>query len=521
MSLRCNLFLLWMLVFVSSFPINKRWSQISHALYPHAFPPVGCSLKGREDTISCSQASSPVLLDASSIISSSNYPWTLEALLSTASLMRESEEIAIIVLVESDSDVLFFQGPLASRVGLWFANATAIQQIPKNSDNQFRYVSSGTSLQSLSPDAFLSDIESLGPRTQLNFPNEPSKTIKSLLDAQAEIQTLRDILNPTKRRSSSSNVRKGVSRQKRMQTAKWGSTRSAKSARPNQPYNITQEASILRQKLIECDSCQVDNVKDGLMQVISTLNSQAIEGNTDFEYRNVDGQRLSDQVLTIPRRSNISTSLRMVVISDTHGFEKQFYKFGNNSESKSFVRMPDADMLIHCGDFDGGADSLNAFLAAQTHIPHHFVVRGNHDPKQYSIPKGHFITKPQTFTLNDGTKLEARPFSRSQNPQPVLPIDCDILMTHEPPFEICDRTYRTEHVGSMTLRHAVESSLNPPALWLCGHIHEGRGAVWHSFGSEISTLVVNAANANSGKAKRITTGPVVIELVPKIQKKDK
>lgn len=120
--------------------------------------------------------------------------------------------------------------------------------------------------------------------------------------------------------------------------------------------------------------------------------------------------------------------------------------------------------------------------------------------------------------LPDGTHLEARPFLRSRGPQATLPA-CNIFATHEPPFGLCDQTYRQERVGSLPLRHAVEQSTVPPALWLCGHIHEGRGAVWHDFSTSstdaTTTTVVNAANANSGKARRVTTGPVVIELVPK------
>jgi Icc-related predicted phosphoesterase len=501
--------ILFVLIFASPFQINTQCSRIRHTIRPHS------SLENCDEKTTKLQFS-PVLLDVSSIISSSNYPWTLEALLSSAPLMRGSEEIILIFVVEHDSNVLYSQGPFGRGVGLWFTNSTTdIEQILKTPNIQLRYVSWDTSPLSISPALFLSNVESLGPRTQFTFPCEPSKKIKTLLDVQAEIQALRDILNPTKRRSPSKNARKGVSRHKRMQTAKRRSTWNTKSSTSHLLYNFTQEASILRQKLNACDSCRIEYITGGLLQVISTLHSQV---SNHLESRNIDGPSLSDNVLIIPRRrSNISTSLRMVVISDTHGFEKQFHKYANNSERKDYLRMPDADILIHCGDFYEGTQSLNTFLAAQAHIPQHFVVRGNHDPQQYTFTKAHFITKSQTIVLEDGTKLEVRPFSRSQNPQPLLPIDCDILITHEPPFGICDRTYRAEHVGSMTLRHAVESSLHPPSLWLCGHIHEGRGAVWHSFGSGGSTCVVNAANANSGKAKRVIAGPVVIELVPKIQ----
>ena len=78
-------------------------------------------------------------------------------------------------------------------------------------------------------------------------------------------------------------------------------------------------------------------------------------------------------------------------------------------------------------------------------------------------------------------------------------------------------SYRSQRAGSMPLRHAVESSPNQPALWLCGHIHEGRGAVWYPFRKDDNepTVGVNAANANTGRARRLVTGPVLIDLVAK------
>ena len=84
-----------------------------------------------------------------------------------------------------------------------------------------------------------------------------------------------------------------------------------------------------------------------------------------------------------------------------------------------------------------------------------------------------------------------------------------------------------------------------PRLWLCGHIHEGRGAVRHRFeppgalaprahelaheGGEGgggaagegaagaaepgATVVVNAASANSGMARQLLHGAIVVTLM--------
>jgi hypothetical protein len=56
--------------------------------------------------------------------------------------------------------------------------------------------------------------------------------------------------------------------------------------------------------------------------------------------------------------------------------------------------------------------------------------------------------------------------------------------------------------------------LGPPSLWLVGHIHEGRGVARRQFGrhKDNETLVINAANANPGRATHLTHGPVVVRL---------
>merc|ERR1712226_1518062 len=89
--------------------------------------------------------------------------------------------------------------------------------------------------------------------------------------------------------------------------------------------------------------------------------------------------------------------LRLVVISDTHGFEE------------SMSPLPEGDVLIHLGDFamDGTqkSESLIRFddwLARQSH-PIKLVVRGNHDPTTwYPMASGAtFINKPSTLTVGD------------------------------------------------------------------------------------------------------------------------
>ena len=54
---------------------------------------------------------------------------------------------------------------------------------------------------------------------------------------------------------------------------------------------------------------------------------------------------------------------------------------------------------------------------------------------------------------------------------------------------------------------------------MCGHIHESRGILSHQFQPDganedecEATIVINASNANSGRANRIVSGAVVVEV---------
>ena len=56
-----------------------------------------------------------------------------------------------------------------------------------------------------------------------------------------------------------------------------------------------------------------------------------------------------------------------------------------------------------------------------------------------------------------------------------IPEDIDVLITHTPPYGICDKTKSDEHAGCNKLRATVERK--KPRLHVFGHIHEGRNLV--------------------------------------------
>jgi len=235
--------------------------------------------------------------------------------------------------------------------------------------------------------------------------------------------------------------------------------------------------------------------------------------------------------------------LRAVVISDTHGFEAALAKMPNPEapvpedgivEENSHWLLPDADVLIHCGDFAANGSrmrqresirKLDSFLAHQKHIKHKIVVRGNHDPDTpgrvlFKKSKALYATSPLGLKV-DGIKFALQPFSRRAHttiPQTLQNLaNADVLISHEPPKGVLDLTYSGMRVGSQVLRHAVEMSKTKPRCWLCGHIHEGRGASREIFAPNgqkccDTTLVINAANANVGKAHRLVSGAVLLDI---------
>lgn len=56
----------------------------------------------------------------------------------------------------------------------------------------------------------------------------------------------------------------------------------------------------------------------------------------------------------------------------------------------------------------------------------------------------------------------------------LIPNDTDILITHNPPYGILDKTSRGECVGSKNLQMQLYTRLRPK-LFICGHIHEAYG----------------------------------------------
>jgi len=174
----------------------------------------------------------------------------------------------------------------------------------------------------------------------------------------------------------------------------------------------------------------------------------------------------------------------LVLMSDTHSFQQGMH-------------VPEGDILIHAGDMTefGRLDEVidfNQWLSKLPH-PHKIVIAGNHDlcfeydsdqaksmitnanylqDQELEVMGINFFGSPWTPTFFDWAFM-ADPGPNIASIWAKIPENIDVLITHGPPFGICDLTEAGSHAGCKDLLDAV--SLVKPKYHIFGHIHEGRG----------------------------------------------
>lgn len=92
----------------------------------------------------------------------------------------------------------------------------------------------------------------------------------------------------------------------------------------------------------------------------------------------------------------------------------------------------------------------------------------------------------------------------------VAGCDRHVVLSHPPPRDAVDRTSSGKHVGSTAVRAWVES--RSPALVVCGHVHESRGAARIG-----ETVVVNCGPAFRGSYAVIELDGAVVADVRRIE----
>lgn len=183
--------------------------------------------------------------------------------------------------------------------------------------------------------------------------------------------------------------------------------------------------------------------------------------------------------------------MRICFISDTHRHHRQ-------------VSIPDADVLIHCGDMSniGELDVMKDFSDWMHDLPisHKICIAGNHEVGlQNGVYRDHilFMLKEASVTylqnsevVIDGVKFYGSPFTPVFNNWDFqknrgkelkenwqnIPDDTNVLITHGPPYKTLDLVdnalSRDPHQGCEELRKRIKSLKNLKAHGF-GHIHLG------------------------------------------------
>ena len=158
--------------------------------------------------------------------------------------------------------------------------------------------------------------------------------------------------------------------------------------------------------------------------------------------------------------------LRILHLSDTHGLH---YKLRD---------LPAADVIIHSGDIsnNGTEEEIFDFLNWFIKLPylHKIFVTGNHDLCLWDaegiedLPESiHFLQDSEVEI--DGFKFFGLAYNHQED---KVPDNTDVIITHEPPVMILDRSAGT-HWGNAPLRNRIMEV--KPRYHLFGHAHDGYG----------------------------------------------
>ena len=179
--------------------------------------------------------------------------------------------------------------------------------------------------------------------------------------------------------------------------------------------------------------------------------------------------------------------MKIVAMSDTHGLHAK-------------LTVPDGDVLIHAGDFSrfGKVEDIYGFLDWFGRLPHRhkILVAGNHDRLFEDNPvKAKELLWPSITYLQDkeavidGVKFYGAPWtprffdwafnvdrgSDIAKKWAKIPDDVNVLITHGPPFGICDMSrFQSSRMGCEDLLRRIEQ-LGELKVHIFGHNHSGHG----------------------------------------------
>ncbi|KAI0296858.1 Metallo-dependent phosphatase-like protein [Russula brevipes] len=232
--------------------------------------------------------------------------------------------------------------------------------------------------------------------------------------------------------------------------------------------------------------------------------------------------------------------IHILCISDTHGMHRRL----TTKAITGMERLPDADILIHAGDFTNygaveEARDFDAWLGEQTHIQHRIVVQGNHEyntkwmreintRRQAPIsatenaPGGSRSQEPTIISnavllLDEsievmGLKIHGTCFYwnvRDGNPgYSLIPADTDIVIAHNPPRGYGDK----DSIKGCASLLASVSRLPNVKLVISGHHHAAHGVRRGKSRALARTVFVNAASCHEGSRTELQHGGILMEI---------
>jgi Icc-related predicted phosphoesterase len=194
--------------------------------------------------------------------------------------------------------------------------------------------------------------------------------------------------------------------------------------------------------------------------------------------------------------------MKICIISDTH------------NKHKRLAKLPEADVIIHCGDMTsmGHSHEINDFMKWFSNLDqfkYKICIAGNHDwmfEKNKILALEHVPEKviylEDQEVIIEGIKFYGTPvqlpfmnwaFNRPEEKLiqywEIIPDDTDVLITHQPPYTIMDwSVYDKKATGSPSLYKEVLERIKPK-VHCFGHIHSGHGVK-----AIDDTTFINASN---------------------------
>lgn len=189
--------------------------------------------------------------------------------------------------------------------------------------------------------------------------------------------------------------------------------------------------------------------------------------------------------------------MKILHLSDTHG------------KHHELTHLPEADVVVHSGDFTFSGSEAEAydFMNWLCDLPHKYkiFIAGNHDDCLYGATSIEGLPDNVYYLCNSGVIIEDVRFygiplfmadcldGNLEDFFTAIPCDTDVLITHQPPFGICDLSDYGNGIAHHGDRNLLEriSQLNL-RCHLFGHEHNANGIQKSN-----NTLFSNAAVVNN------------------------